>query len=54
MRRFNASHLSRDGPETSTMYTAEDKMKTITPYQAKRAARIVRMRLVGDKNEGRR
>jgi hypothetical protein len=34
------------------MYTAEDKMKAILPYQAKRSVKIVRTRLAGEKNEG--
>ncbi|MCI1289865.1 MAG: 4Fe-4S binding protein, partial [Olsenella sp.] len=51
---FDAIHLTRDVPEASTMYTAEDKMKAILPYQAKRAVKIVRTRLAGEKNEGSR
>lgn len=37
---FDAIHLSRDLPEASTMCTAEDKMKLIAPYMAKRAGKI--------------
>ncbi len=37
---FDAIHLSRDFPEASEMCTAEDKMKKIIPYMAKRAGKI--------------
>ncbi len=37
---FDAIHLRRDLPEASTMLKAEDKMKAILPYAAKRAAKI--------------
>ena len=37
---FDAIHLRRDLPEASTMVKAEDKMKVILPYAAKRAAKI--------------
>ena len=33
------------------MYTAEDKMKAILPYQAKRSFKIVRTKLTGEKNK---
>ena len=39
---FDAIHLSRDLPEASTMYKAEDKMKAILPYMLKREIRIIR------------
>ena len=39
---FDAIHLSRDVPEASTMYRAEDKVKAILPYAAKRGIRILR------------
>lgn len=37
---FDAIHLSRDLPEASHMRTAEDKLKGILPYMAKRAIKI--------------
>lgn len=39
---FDAIHLSRDLPEASKMYKAEDKMKAILPYMLKREIRILR------------
>lgn len=39
---FDAIHLSRDLPEASTMYKAEDKLKAILPYMAKREIKILR------------
>lgn len=39
---FDAIHLSRDLPEASRMYKAEDKMKAILPYMLKREIRILR------------
>ena len=48
---FDAIHLTRDVPEASDMYTAEDKMKAILPYQAKRSFKIVRTKLTGEKNK---
>lgn len=39
---FDAIHLSRDLPEASTMMKAEDKLKGILPYAAKREIRILR------------
>ncbi len=38
---FDAIHLSRDIPEASHMYKAEDKMKAIAPYAAKRQMKIL-------------
>ncbi len=39
---FDAIHLRRDLPEASTMFKAEDKLKAILPYAAKRGIKIVR------------
>ena len=39
---FDAIHLRRDHPEASTMYRAEDKLKAILPYAAKREIRILK------------
>lgn len=39
---FDAIHLSRDLPEASRMYKAEDKMKAILPYMLKREIQIIR------------
>ncbi len=39
---FDAIHLRRDVPEASTMWKAEDKVKAILPYAAKRGIRIIR------------
>ncbi len=38
---FDAIHLSRDIPDASRMYRAEDKMKAIAPYAAKRQMKIL-------------
>ncbi len=38
--QFDAIHLTRDVPAASNMYRAEDKLKAIGPYAAKRAAAI--------------
>ena len=43
---FDAIHLSRDIPAASKMYKAEDKLKAILPYAAKRAIKI---KFKGDK-----
>ena len=37
---FDAIRLSRDLPEASKMYKAEDKMKAILPHMVKRAAKL--------------
>lgn len=37
---FDAIHLSRDLPEASNMYKAEDKLKAIFPYMLKRQIKI--------------
>ena len=42
---FDAIHLSRDLPEASTMIKAEDKMKAILPYMAKREVNIIKKKL---------
>ena len=39
---FDAIHLSRDIPDASKMYKAEDKMKAILPYTIKRQVNIMR------------
>lgn len=41
---FDAIHLSRDIPDASKMYKAEDKMKAILPYTIKRQVNIMRSR----------
>ena len=38
---FDAIHLTRDLPEASQMRLAEDKMKYVLPYEAKRAMKIM-------------
>ena len=42
---FDAIHLSRDLPDASNMYKAEDKMKAILPYIAKREVKILKKKL---------
>ena len=37
---FDAIHLHREHPESSTMYACEDKMKAILPYMIKRSIKI--------------
>ena len=46
---FDAIHLTRDIPEASTMVRAEDKLKKVGPYAAKRAIKIVTSKITGDK-----
>ncbi len=46
---FDAIHLTRDIPEASTMVRAEDKLKKVGPYAAKRAVKIVVNKITGDK-----
>ena len=41
---FDAIHLSRDLPDASKMYKAEDKMKAILPYTLKREIKIIKNR----------
>ena len=43
---FDAIHLRRDHPECSTMVKAEDKLKAIGPYAAKREIKILK-KLIG-------
>ena len=38
---FDAIHLTRDFPEASTMYQAEEKFKAIAPYVIKRGGKIL-------------
>ena len=38
---FDAIHLSRDIPDASNMYKAEDKLKAIGPYMLKREKNIL-------------
>ena len=38
---FDAIHLKRDVPEASKMYRAEDKVKALLPYVAKRGLKIL-------------
>ena len=40
--QFEAIHLSRDLPEASDMFRAEDKLKAIGPYALKREIRILK------------
>ena len=44
---FDAIHLSRDLPEASVMCTAEDKLKLIGPYAAKREIKILKKKISG-------
>ena len=46
---FDAIHLSRDLPDASNMRKAEDKMKYILPYTAKREVKIIKKKLSGNK-----
>ena len=39
---FDAIHLTRDVPEASRMWKAEDKVKAILPYAAKRGIRVLK------------
>ena len=48
---FDAIHLRRELPEASTMIKAEDKMKAILPYAAKRAAKIAIRDMKAKKNK---
>ena len=40
--KFDAIHLYRDRPDCTDMYTYEDRMKAILPWNVKRATRIVK------------
>ena len=44
---FDAIHLHRDVPAASTMYRAEDKVKAILPYAAKRGVKIIGNKITG-------
>ncbi len=44
---FDAIHLTRDVPEASTMWRAEDKVKAILPYAAKRGIKVLKGKLGG-------
>ena len=44
---FDAIHLKRDHPECTKMVTAEDKLKYILPYAAKREVKILKKKLTG-------
>ena len=46
---FDAIHLSRDIPEASEMHTAEEMMKVVGPYAAKRAVKIMKKKLTEKK-----
>ncbi len=48
---FDAIHLSRDLPEASTMYKAEDKLKAILPYTIKLEIKIKRANKRKAKNQ---
>ena len=43
---FDAIHLRRDNPDASRMGTAEDKVKVLLPYAAKRGIRIFKNKLL--------
>ena len=45
--QFDAIHLSRDIPEASSMHTAEEMMKCVGPYAAKRSFRIMKYKATG-------
>ena len=45
--RFDAIHLTRDIPEASRMHTAEEMMKCVAPYAAKRSFRIMKYKATG-------
>jgi NADPH-dependent glutamate synthase beta subunit-like oxidoreductase len=45
--RFDAIHLSRDIPEASSMHTAEEMMKCVGPYAAKRSFKILKYKATG-------
>ncbi len=49
---FDAIHLSRDLPECSNMYKAEDMMKVVGPYAAKRAVKILKKKLKKESGNG--
>ena len=43
----DAIHLTRDLPAAREMHVAEDMMKVVGPYAAKRAARIIKRKTTG-------
>ncbi|RRF97071.1 MAG: FAD-dependent oxidoreductase [Lachnospiraceae bacterium] len=45
--QFDAIHLKRDIPEASDMHTAEEMMKCVGPYAAKRSIRILKHKMTG-------
>ena len=44
---FDAIHLTRDIPEASEMHTAEEMMKVVGPYAAKRSMKIIKRKTTG-------
>ena len=44
---FDAIHLTRDIPEASQMHTAEEMMKVVGPYAAKRSMKIIKRKTTG-------
>ena len=44
---FDAIHLTRDIPEASEMHTAEEMMKVVGPYAAKRSMKIIKRKATG-------
>ena len=44
---FDAIHLTRDLPHASDMHTAEEMMKVVGPYAAKRAVKIIKRKITG-------
>ena len=44
---FDAIHLTRNRPQNSKMIPAEDKIKAIAPYAAKRQVKIIKKQLSG-------
>ncbi len=45
--QFDAIHLRRDLPAASDMHTAEEMMKVVGPYAAKRAVKIIKRAITG-------
>ena len=48
---FDAIHLTRERPECSTMYKAEDKLKAILPYMIKREFAIKKAKRAAKKDK---
>ena len=44
---FDAIHLTRDIPHAADMHTAEEMMKCVGPYAAKRALKILKKKITG-------